>query len=72
MAEVGLSGLSASTSSNKLPSQTAGYDAKLCDTDINDNTNGIPSQEHMQDGVKQAEALTKSWTKKSLGLAYVL
>jgi hypothetical protein len=52
--------------------QTAEFDGKTAHTDVDDNSSNAASDEHMQDGVKQAEALTMAWTKKSLGLAYAL
>lgn len=72
MAQVQASGHSAFASDDGLPDTTAGHDGKGRDVNIDDNTSDDASSEHMQEGVKQAEALTMSWTKKSLGLAYAL
>lgn len=52
--------------------QTAHPDSKTAIADVDDKFSNAASDEHMQDGVKQAEALTMAWTKKSLGLAYAL
>jgi len=42
-------------------------------TEIIDNDNiDDATNSHMQEGVKQVEALTMSWTKTSLGVAYAL
>jgi len=52
--------------------QSTQLDGKTANTDVDDRSSNAASDEHMQDGVKQAEALTMAWTKKSLGLAYAL
>ena len=52
--------------------QIAEPDRKTALSDVDDKFSNAASDEHMQDGVKQAEALTMAWTKKSLGLAYAL
>jgi len=72
MAQVQASGHSAFASDEELPGTTTGHDAKSRDANVDDTTSDDASSEHMQEGVKQAEALTMSWTKKSLGLAYAL
>jgi hypothetical protein len=72
MAQVQMSGHSTFASNDGLHDQTADQDAKTRDADIQDKASNDMPREHMQDGVKQAEALTMSWTKKSLGLAYTL
>lgn len=48
------------------------HGTKTRNADVNDKTSDDVSTENMQEGVKQAEALTMSWTKRSLGLAYAL
>jgi len=47
-------------------------DAKDLTENVKHRDSDDVSEETMQEGVKQAEALTMSWTKKSLGLAYAL
>ncbi|KAM0715195.1 hypothetical protein Q7P37_009660 [Cladosporium fusiforme] len=59
-------------SEDRLPNTTAEHGATASDLYVDDQKTDDASTEHMQDGVKQAEALTMSWTKKSLGLAYAL
>jgi len=52
--------------------QTEEFNGKTANADVDDNSSNAASDEQMQDGVKQAEAITMAWTKKSLGLAYAL
>jgi len=56
----------------EMPDQTAQHDVKSSTAISNDQSNIATPDEHMQDGVKQAEALTMAWTRKSLALAYAL
>jgi len=63
---------SAVASNEAMHDQTAEPDRKTAVADVDDKFSNAASDEHMQDGVKQAEALTMAWTKKSLGLAYAL
>ena len=55
-----------------MHNQTAEPDSKTAIADVDDKFSNATPDEHMQDGVKQAEALTQAWTKKSLGVAYAL
>lgn len=72
MAQAQASGSSALASDEAVYDQTAHPDSKTAIADVDDKFSNAASDEHMQDGVKQAEALTMAWTKKSLGLAYAL
>ena len=72
MAQAQASGSSALASDEAMYDQTAHPDSKTAIADVDDKFSNAASYEHMQDGVKQAEALTMAWTKKSLGLAYAL
>lgn len=55
-----------------MDNQPAHHDAKDPTENVKHRDSDDASEEPMQEGVKQAEALTMSWTKKSLGLAYAL
>lgn len=55
-----------------MHNQIAEPDSKTAIADVDDKSSNAAPDEHMQDGVKQAEALTQAWTKKSLGVAYAL
>lgn len=57
---------------NEMDNQPAHHDAKDPTENVKHRDSDDASEEPMQEGVKQAEALTMSWTKKSLGLAYAL
>lgn len=72
MAHEQASGSSAFASDSQMQNQIAEPDSKTAIADVDDKFSNVASDEHMQDGVKQAEALTMAWTKKSLGLAYAL
>ena len=72
MAQAQASGSSAFASNEQMHNQIAEPDSKTAVTDVDDKSSHAASDERMQDGVKQAEALTMAWTKKSLGLAYAL
>ena len=72
MAQVQASASGAFASDEAMYDQTVHPDSKTAITDVDDKHSSAASDEHMQDGVKQAEALTQAWTKKSLGLAYAL
>jgi hypothetical protein len=72
MAQVQASSSNAFASNDEVYNQTAEPDGKTFNADVDDKASDDASEEHMQDGVKQAEALTMAWTKKSLGLAYAL
>lgn len=72
MADMQTSGPSASALNDETHNQITHGDTKSRDPDVSDKNIDDASEEHMQDGVRQAEALTQSWTKKSLGVAYAL
>lgn len=72
MSQVPASGQDHSASNAGLPNTAADHEAKTRDMDVDDNTSDDASTKYMQEGVKQAEALTMSWTRQSLGLAYAL
>lgn len=72
MAQVQASGQSAFAPHGGLPQLTPDDDPKTRDVDVDDSISDDASSTSKQEGVKQAEALTMSWTKKSLGLAYAL
>lgn len=72
MAQATTAGPSAFAPNDEMHNQTAEPDGKTFNADVHDKLSDSSSEEHMQDGVKDAEALTMSWTKKSLGLAYAL
>ena len=72
MAQHGTFDSTAFASSDAVHDQTAEFNGKTANADVDDHSSNAASDEHMQDGVKQAEALTMAWTKKSLGLAYAL
>lgn len=67
------SGPLAAGSEHERPSTNDGYpsDAKDPRATVNDGSSDEVS-EHAQHGVKQMEAVTVVWTKKSLGLAYAM
>lgn len=71
MAQVHASG-STDVPTNEMHNQIAEPDGKTFNAEVNDKASDDASEEHMQDGVKTVEALTMSWTKKSLGLAYAM
>ena len=72
MAQVQASGSSVVASQEAMHDQIAEPDRKTALSDVDDKFSNAGTDEHMQDGVKQAEALTQAWTKKSLGVAYAL
>ena len=72
MAHEQASGSSASALDGHMHNQIAEPDTKTAVADVDDKFSNAGTDEHMQDGVKQAEALTQAWTKKSLGVAYAL
>ncbi|GAB7360765.1 hypothetical protein MBLNU230_g0639t1 [Neophaeotheca triangularis] len=72
MAHQQASGSSALASNEEMHDRTTELDSKTANVQIDDTPRNVASDDHMQDGVKQAEALTMAWTKKSLGLAYAL
>ena len=72
MAQAQASGSSAFAPNEQMHNQIAEPDSKTATADVDDKFSNAGTDEHMQDGVKQAEALTQAWTKKSLGVAYAL
>lgn len=72
MAQVQASRESAFAPHGGLPQLIPDNDTKARDVDVDDSVSDDSSSTNKQEGVKQAEALTMSWTKKSLGLAYAL
>jgi hypothetical protein len=72
MAQEQASGSSAFASNSQMHNQIAEPDSKTAVADVDDKLSNDAPEERMQDGVKQAEALTQAWTKKSLGFAYAL
>lgn len=46
--------------------------SKVSEEDIDDSASDGLLNEHAQDGVKQAEAVTLAWTQNSLAAAYIL
>jgi len=72
MAQEGTFSSTAFATNEAMHDQSTQLDGKTANTDVDDRSSNAASDEHMQDGVKQAEALTMAWTKKSLGLAYAL
>jgi hypothetical protein len=72
MAQQGTFTSTAFASGDAMHDQTEEFNGKTANADVDDNSSNAASDEQMQDGVKQAEAITMAWTKKSLGLAYAL